>query len=65
MDFLDKILAKSSSADLVLITAMLLIVWLVATKRQIARQTVELAIKRVAGIAGGTLVVRAIMLIWG
>jgi len=57
-EILLQILAKSSSADLVLIVIVAAIVWLVATKQKIARGTVELAVKLLTMICGGTLVVR-------
>lgn len=63
MSWFEALIEKSSSADLVLLAGIGSIVWLVASKRKIQRETVELALKYITWIVFGTLGIRALLVI--
>ena len=63
MNWFDALIAKSSSADIVLLFGIGAIVWLVATKRKIDRETVEIALKYITWIVFATIGMRTLITI--
>ena len=61
MDWFAKLLDKASPQDIVALAGLGLTYWLVTTKRQIARGTVELALKCMTGIVIATIAARVVM----
>ena len=61
MDWFIKLLDKASPQDFVALAGLGLTYWLVSTKRQIKRETVELALKCMAGIVVATIAARVVM----
>lgn len=62
-NWLEALVEKSSSADIVLLVGIGAICWLVATKRKIQRATVEYAVRYITYIVGGTLGIRALIVL--